>query len=42
MDTYCHDSFVIDQKDQHLTFASGWITHKINKTNELQEMGTLS
>jgi hypothetical protein len=42
MHTYCHVSFVTDQKHQHQIFESGWITHKINTTNELQEMDTLS
>jgi len=42
MDTYCHVSFVIDQKHQHQIFELGWITLKINTTNELQEMDTLS
>lgn len=42
MDTHCHVSFVIDQKHEHQSFESGWITHKINATNELQEMDTLS
>jgi len=37
MDTYCHVSFVIDQKHQHRV-----ITHKINTTNDLQEIDTLS
>jgi len=34
------DSFVTAQK--HQIFQSGWITHKINTTNELQKMDTLS
>lgn len=42
MDTYCHVSFFIDQKHQHQIFESGWITHKINTANELQEIDTLS
>jgi hypothetical protein len=41
MDTYCHVSYVIDQKQQHQILESVWITHKINTTNELQEMDTL-
>jgi hypothetical protein len=41
MDTYCHISFVIDQNHQHQIFESGWITLKINTTNEPQEMDTL-